>query len=163
MNTLTIAVLNVKQCTLVNRYKHFREDCCLHLLGRRHSCTEKGYTVRRNLGQELELGSERWAKCLRRVKDLKNIIQSRAEDNKLDDSGISVIALLKFWSLLPNSKKFFLTCFKVSGLPFPCIWMPLPHAAALKMGHQVPTKHGTYSPKYVAFIPNESNFHILSQ
>jgi len=42
MNTL-IGVLNVKH--VVNRYKHFREDWCLHLLGRRLSCTEKGYTV----------------------------------------------------------------------------------------------------------------------
>jgi len=57
MNTLTIAVSNVKHT--VNRYRHFREDCCLHLLSRRLSCTEKGYTVGINLGQELELGSER--------------------------------------------------------------------------------------------------------
>jgi len=52
MNTISIAVSNVKH--IINRNKHFREDCC-----RRLSCTEKGYTVGRNLGQELELGSER--------------------------------------------------------------------------------------------------------
>jgi len=62
MNTLTTDVSNVMQCISVHMYKHFRRDCCLHLLGRRHSYTEKGYTVRRNMGQELDLGTERWAK-----------------------------------------------------------------------------------------------------
>jgi hypothetical protein len=56
-------------------------------------------------------------------KDLKNFIQSSADDNKPDDSGISVIAPLKSCSPLPNPKKkiSFLACFKFSGLPFPCI------------------------------------------
>lgn len=132
------------ECDAVHRYKHFRGDCCLHLLSRKQSYTEKWYTVRRNLVQELDLGSERWAKMFKEDKDLKNFIQSSAEDNKLDDFGMSVKAPLKFCSPLPNSKKIFLACFKFSELPFPCVWMPLSHAAGLKMGHQVPTKHGTY-------------------
>ena len=53
-------------------------------------------------------------------RDLKNFIQSSAEDNKLDDSGMchSTSEILLTSSKL---KKFFLACFKFSGLPFPCI------------------------------------------
>jgi hypothetical protein len=40
--------------------------------------------------------------------------------------------------------------------------MPLSHATALKMGHQVPTKHGTYPPKYVALHPQKTAIFIFS-
>jgi hypothetical protein len=42
------------------------------------------------------LGSKNLAKMFKDNKDLENIIQSSAEDNKLDDIGMNVIAPLKF-------------------------------------------------------------------